>query len=72
MDWFGSHLSNVGWVGPVLGTLIYAWGGSPFLKGAVAEVRDRAPGMVLLIAMAITARIQGRRGVGRRRDDCDR
>ena len=54
MDWFGYHLSGVGWVGPVLGTFIYAWGGSPFLKGAVAEVRDRAPGMMLLIAMAIT------------------
>jgi P-type Cu2+ transporter len=26
----------------------------PFLKGAVDEVRDRAPGMMLLIAMAIT------------------
>ena len=54
MDWFGYHLSHVGWVGPVLGTFIYLWGGSPFLKGAVAEVRDRAPGMMLLIAMAIT------------------
>ena len=30
------------------------WGGWPFLKGAVDEVRDRAPGMMLLIAMAIT------------------
>ncbi|MCU1360807.1 MAG: heavy metal translocating P-type ATPase [Ilumatobacteraceae bacterium] len=54
MDWFGYHLSNVAWVGPVLGTFIYVWGGWPFLKSAVAEVRDRAPGMMLLIAMAIT------------------
>jgi P-type Cu2+ transporter len=54
MDWFGYRLSGVGWVGPVLGTFVYLWGGSPFLKGAVAEVRNRAPGMMLLIAMAIT------------------
>lgn len=54
MEWFGYHLDGVAWVGPVLGTFIYLWGGWPFLKGAVAEVRDRAPGMMLLIAMAIT------------------
>ena len=54
MDWFGYHLSGVGWVAPLLGTLVFLWGGRPFLAGAVAEVRDRAPGMMLLIAMAIT------------------
>jgi Cu2+-exporting ATPase len=54
MDWFGYHLNGVAWVGPVLGTFVYVWGGWPFLKGAVSEVRDRAPGMMLLIAMAIT------------------
>ncbi|WP_088985761.1 heavy metal translocating P-type ATPase [Micromonospora echinospora] len=56
MDWFGYRLDfpGVGWVGPVLGTVVFAWGGWPFLQGAVREVRDRAPGMMLLIAMAIT------------------
>ena len=54
MDWFGYHLDGVAWVGPTLGTFIYVWGGWPFLKGAAEEVRDRAPGMMLLIAMAIT------------------
>ena len=54
MDWFGYHLDGVAWVGPVLGTVIYLWGGQPFLVSARAEVRDRAPGMMLLIAMAIT------------------
>jgi Cu2+-exporting ATPase len=38
----------------VLGTFVFLWGGWPFLKGAADEVRDRAPGMMLLIAMAIT------------------
>ena len=54
MDWFGYQLNSVGWVGPLLGTFVFVWGGWPFLKGAVDEVRDRAPGMMLLIAMAIT------------------
>ncbi|NWJ74994.1 heavy metal translocating P-type ATPase, partial [Pseudonocardia sp. ICBG1122] len=44
----------VRWVSPVLGTVIYLWGGRPFLTGAVAEVRSRKPGMMLLIGLAIT------------------
>ncbi|MEA3185050.1 MAG: P-type Cu2+ transporter, partial [Ilumatobacteraceae bacterium] len=54
MDWFGYQLGGVAWVGPVLGSFVFVWGGWPFLKGAVDEVRDRTPGMMLLIAMAIT------------------
>jgi Cu2+-exporting ATPase len=42
------------WVSPVLGTLMYVWGGRPFLTGAVSEIRSRAPGMMLLIGLAIT------------------
>ena len=46
--------SWIGWISPVLGTVMYAWGGWPFLTGAVSEIRSRAPGMMLLIALAIT------------------
>ena len=42
------------WVSPVLGTLMYLWGGRPFLTGAISEIRSRAPGMMLLIGLAIT------------------
>lgn len=42
------------WVSPVLGTVMYVWGGAPFLTGAVSELRARKPGMMLLIALAIT------------------
>ncbi|GAD85527.1 heavy metal translocating P-type ATPase [Nocardia asteroides] len=42
------------WVSPVLGTVMFFWGGRPFLTGAVGEVRARKPGMMLLIALAIT------------------
>ena len=42
------------WISPFLGTVIYFWGGRPFLTGAVSEIRSRKPGMMLLIALAIT------------------
>jgi P-type Cu2+ transporter len=42
------------WIPPVLGTVIFLYGGAPFLTGAWAELRSRRPGMMLLIAMAIT------------------
>lgn len=38
---------------PVLGTIVFVYGGSPFLSGALGEVRARQPGMMLLIGMAI-------------------
>ena len=41
-------------VAPVLGTVMYAWGGWPFLSGAISELRSRTPGMMLLIGLAIT------------------
>ncbi|MFC9985521.1 heavy metal translocating P-type ATPase [Microbacterium keratanolyticum] len=44
----------IAWIPPVLGTVIYLWGGRPFLTGAVQELRARKPGMMLLIALAIT------------------
>ncbi|NII52369.1 heavy metal translocating P-type ATPase [Frigoribacterium endophyticum] len=42
------------WISPVLGTFLFVWGGWPFLSGGVAEARAKQPGMMLLIAMAIT------------------
>ena len=42
------------WVAPILGTVMYVWGGQPFLTGAVAEIRGRRPGMMLLVGLAIT------------------
>src|SRR5690606_9234322 len=56
MEWFGYELDLPGieWVGPVLGTAIYLWAGWPFLEGGWHELKARRPGMMLLIAMAIT------------------
>ena len=56
-EWFGytaPAFPGSEWVAPILGTIIFFYGGSPFLKGAVQEARDRQPGMMLLIGMAIT------------------
>ena len=47
-------LPFVAWISPVLGTMMYVWGGRPFLVGAVTELKARKPGMMLLIALAIT------------------
>jgi P-type Cu2+ transporter len=41
------------WVAPVLGTVVFAYGGWPFLQGGLAEARSRRPGMMLLISLAI-------------------
>ncbi len=55
--WFGytaPSFPGSEWLSPILGTVIFIYGGSPFLKGAVREARDRQPAMMLLIGMAIT------------------
>ena len=42
------------WLSPILGTVMYFWGGKPFLTGGLDEIKGRSPGMMLLIALAIT------------------
>lgn len=63
MDWFGYDLDFAGmeWIGPVLGSVIFLWGGWPFLEGGRREIRDRQPGMMLLIAMSRRRRASARR-----------
>lgn len=41
------------WIPAVFGTAVFAYGGPPFLRGAVGELRDRMPGMMSLISLAI-------------------
>ena len=56
MGWLGYELDFPGmsWVGPILGSVVYFWAGWPFLAGGLREARSKQPGMMLLIAMAIT------------------
>jgi Cu2+-exporting ATPase len=42
------------WIPAVFGTAVFALGGIPFLRGAAGELRARLPGMMTLIALAIS------------------
>lgn len=54
--WFGFHIDFPGkeYVLLLLSSVIYFYGGMPFLKGLVSEVRDNAIGMMTLVAVAIS------------------
>src|SRR5829696_3628160 len=55
-DWLGftpPQFPGSQWVAPVLGTVVFVYGGWPFLEGGLAELRSRQPGMMLLISLAI-------------------
>ena len=42
------------WLPAVFGTAVFVYGGWPFIQGAWRELRDRLPGMMTLIALAIS------------------
>jgi P-type Cu2+ transporter len=55
-EWFGYSLPDVPgseYVPAVLGTVVFVYGGLVFVRGAVGELRDRQPGMMTLISLAI-------------------
>jgi Cu2+-exporting ATPase len=55
-EWFGysaPRFPGSDLIAPLLGTVIFLYGGTPFLIGARRELKARQPGMMLLIAMAI-------------------
>ncbi|CAN5303386.1 heavy metal translocating P-type ATPase [soil metagenome] len=54
LDYTRPSFSGSEWVSPVLGTVIFGYGGWPFLTGAWGELEARRPGMMLLITMAIS------------------
>jgi P-type Cu2+ transporter len=41
------------WIPPILGTVVFLYGGLVFLRGAVPELAGRQPGMMTLISLAI-------------------
>jgi Cu2+-exporting ATPase len=55
-QFFGYELKVPGnpYVVLVLSSIIYFWGGWPFLKGFTTEIKQKGPGMMTLIAMAIS------------------
>ena len=42
------------WIPAVFGAAVFLYGGLPFIQGAVRELRDQLPGMMTLIALAIS------------------
>ena len=42
------------WISAIFGVLVFAYGGWVFIRGAVRELADRRPGMMTLIALAIS------------------
>ncbi|RYY01068.1 MAG: heavy metal translocating P-type ATPase [Gammaproteobacteria bacterium] len=55
-EWFGFNIAFPGdkYVLLALGTIIYIYGGMPFLKGMVGEIKAKAIGMMTLVAIAIS------------------
>src|SRR5690606_33023444 len=56
-DWFGFSMPDFPgdrWVGPVFAIAVFLYGGVPFLQMSVPELRNRRPGMMTLISLAIT------------------
>jgi Cu2+-exporting ATPase len=52
-DYTAPSFPGSGRVAAVLGTVVFVYGGLPFLRGGLMELRDRQPGMMLLISLAI-------------------
>ena len=55
-DWLGyaaPSFAGSDWIPPVFGTVVFAYGGLVFLRGAISELASRQPGMMTLISLAI-------------------
>jgi P-type Cu2+ transporter len=57
-QWFGYEAPGGAvasrWIPAVFGSAVFAYGGRVFIKGAAGEIRDRLPGMMTLISLAIS------------------
>jgi Cu2+-exporting ATPase len=52
--WHAPAFPGSQWIAPVFGTAVFLYGGIVFLQGALGELKDRLPGMMTLISLAIT------------------
>ncbi|HEX7079556.1 MAG TPA: heavy metal translocating P-type ATPase [Gammaproteobacteria bacterium] len=56
-EWFGyaaPDFPGARWLPALFGTVVFVYGGQPFLAGARRELKARRPGMMTLIALAIS------------------
>jgi P-type Cu2+ transporter len=52
--WHAPPFPGSEWIAPVFGIIVFFYGGWIFLQGAARELSDRQPGMMTLIALAIS------------------
>jgi len=53
LGWQAPPFPGSRWIAPSFGTAVFLYGGLVFLRGAWRELRDRLPGMMTLISLAI-------------------
>ncbi|MFN2243890.1 MAG: copper-translocating P-type ATPase [Anaerolineae bacterium] len=56
-DWLGYTIPSFWgseWITPIFAVIVFLYGGIPFLRMAVPELRNRKPGMMTLISLAIS------------------
>src|SRR3546814_15914524 len=53
-DYTAPQFPGSAYIPAVFGTIVYFYGGSPFLRGGYHELRNRLPGMMTLLPLAIT------------------
>jgi Cu2+-exporting ATPase len=56
-QWLGFHapaFTGSGYIPAIFGTILFFYGGMVFLRGAAREIKDKLPGMMTLISLAIT------------------
>jgi Cu2+-exporting ATPase len=55
--WFGFMMPEFmgsQWIAPLFSVLVFLYGGIPFIQMAVPEIRNRQPGMMMLVSLAIS------------------
>lgn len=54
LNYAAPNFPGARWIPAAFGTAVFFYGGWPFVAGAIGEIRTRLPGMMTLIALAIT------------------
>jgi Cu2+-exporting ATPase len=55
--WFGFRMPEFPgsqWIAPLFSVIVFLYGGVPFIQMAIPEIRNRQPGMMLLVSLAIS------------------
>ena len=54
LGYMAPHFPGSMYIPALFGTAVFLYGGMPFLQGAIRELKDRLPGMMTLITLAIS------------------